>query len=236
MYLHVLDRQWHRDGGPRKRYNARLVRFADDFVVLARFIGPPIVSFLEELLEGKMGLTLNREKTRILNLHEAGQSLDFLGYTFRYDRSLKGSGKYMNFFMSKKALSRKKAEVKELTGRHRNSRVIDTIAQVNEVLIDGFRYYADGYPSLPFRHMDRYLGVRFRRFLRNRSQRRMRIPKGMTVDSWMYALGLLRLGDGATISYLRGQGDLPEVYRRAGCGKSARPVRRGGRSRPATAS
>jgi RNA-directed DNA polymerase len=235
VYLHEMDLRWHRQGGPGELYNARLVRFADDFVVLARYIGPPIVRFLTDLLEGKMGLSINREKTRILNLNEAGQSLDFLGYTFRFDRSLKGRGRYLNLFMSKKSLARKRAHVKEATSRKCGSQLIDVIAGLNADLIAGLRYYSHGYPSAPFSVMDRYLGVRFRRFLRNRSQKRMKVPKGMTVESWLYSLGLLRLSDPQTILYLQGLGDLPQVYRRAGCGKSARPDRKRGGVRLANA-
>jgi len=231
-----MDLRWHKEGGPRERYNARLVRFADDFVVLARYIGVPITDFLTGLLEGKMGLRLNREKTRILNLREPGQSLDFLGYTFRYDRSLKGTGRYWNLFMSGKALARKKAEVKEMTGRQQNSRLIDLIAELNADLLAGFRYYAHGYPSKPFCDMDQYVWIRLLRFLGNRSQKRMRVPKGMQPSEWLYALGLLRLGDPGTISYLQARNEQPLVYRRAGCGKSARPDRRRGRAKPAKAS
>ena len=50
------------------------------------------MAFIETKLEGWMGLKINREKTRIVKLREAGASLDFLGYTFRYDRDLNGSG------------------------------------------------------------------------------------------------------------------------------------------------
>ena len=236
IYLHELDLRWHKAGGPRERYNARLVRFADDFVVLARYIGTPIVKFLEDLLEGRAGLKLNREKTRILDLREKGQSLDFLGYTFRYDRSRKGEGRYWNLFMSKKSLARKKAEVKEMTSRQQNSRLIDLIAELNAKLIDGFRYYAHGYPSKPFCDMDHYVWIRMMRFLGNRSQKRMRVPKGMQPSEWLYELGLLRLGDPRTISYLQARNEQPLVYRRAGCGKSARPDRRRGRAKHAKAS
>ena len=38
------------------------------------------------LLEGRFRLTINREKTRIVKLHEPGESLNFLGFTLRYDR------------------------------------------------------------------------------------------------------------------------------------------------------
>src|SRR5579864_2092212 len=104
IFLHVLDYGWHLPGGPRHRYGARLVRYADDFVVLARFIGEPITGFLERLLEGKMDLKINREKTRILDLKEPGARLDFLGYSFRLDRDLKGRDvRYLNQFPSPKA-------------------------------------------------------------------------------------------------------------------------------------
>jgi RNA-directed DNA polymerase len=234
VYLHEMDLRWHKEGGPKERYNARLVRYADDFVVLARYIGAPITDFLTGLLEGKMGLRLNREKTRILNLREPGQSLDFLGYTFRIDRSLKGRGKYINLFMSGKALARKKAEVKEMTSRKCGTRLIDLVADLNKTLLVGLRYYSHGYPYKPFAKMDRYLGVRIRRFLRNRSQKRMKVPQGMSAESWTSSLGLLSLSDPRTISYLRGKGDLPQVYRRAGCGKSARPDRRRGKAQNAS--
>jgi hypothetical protein len=50
-------------------------------------------------------LLANREKTRIVDLKEEGASLDFLGYTFRFDRSRFGktAPQYLNLFPSKKA-------------------------------------------------------------------------------------------------------------------------------------
>src|ERR1700692_1102022 len=47
-------------------------------------------TYIESRLEGKFQLEINREKTRVVDLREPGASLDFLGYTFRYDRDLKG--------------------------------------------------------------------------------------------------------------------------------------------------
>ena len=51
------------------------------------------IELIESRLEGKFQLEINREKTRVVNLREEGASLDFLGYTFRYDRDLKGRGR-----------------------------------------------------------------------------------------------------------------------------------------------
>jgi RNA-directed DNA polymerase len=206
VYLHELDLRWHRKGGPRDRYGARLVRYADDFLVLAKAPLEPIHGFLVELLEGKMGLRLNQSKTRTLDLREPGSSVDFLGYTFRFDRDLKGGPrKYLNFFPSKKSCSRRRAEVKALTIRQYQAPLTHVVSEMNKSLLSWGRYFAKGYPAVAFRDMDSYVQVRFSRFLRNRSQRRMKVPQGSTLYDWLHLLGLIRLGDSKTIAYLRGQ-------------------------------
>jgi RNA-directed DNA polymerase len=87
-----------------------LVRYADDFVVLARYQGVQLREFLESKLENWLGLELNREKTRIVDLKQSGASLDFLGYTFRYDRDRYGRPlRYLNVIPSKKALLKERA-------------------------------------------------------------------------------------------------------------------------------
>ena len=78
---------FHRKSGPRHWANARLVRYADDFVVMARYQGPRIDEWLDAKLEGWLGLSINREKTKVVNLDQA-ESLDFLGFTFRYLQNL----------------------------------------------------------------------------------------------------------------------------------------------------
>ena len=64
IYLHDFDRAFHESNGPAQFAKARLVRYADDFVVLARYMGPRVVPWLEAQLEGHLRLTLNRTKTR----------------------------------------------------------------------------------------------------------------------------------------------------------------------------
>jgi len=55
-----------------------LVRYADDFVVLARYQGTRLRNWIESKIEGWMGLEINRDKTRVVNLREEGEKLDFL--------------------------------------------------------------------------------------------------------------------------------------------------------------
>ena len=120
IYLHWFDRAFHRPDGPAQWANAKLVRYADDFVVLARYISPRLQHFIEDKLEGWLGLQINRDKTRTLDLRQPGQSLDFLGYTFRYDRDRLGRDKrYWNLTPSCKALTRERAVLHEKIGLSR---------------------------------------------------------------------------------------------------------------------
>jgi RNA-directed DNA polymerase len=115
IYLHWFDKVFHRRDGPGQKANAKLIRYADDFVVLARYQTKAIAKFIEMKLEQWMGLEINREKTRIVDLKRKGASLDFLGYTFRYDQARQGRHRYLNVIPSKKAVKKERAALREIT-------------------------------------------------------------------------------------------------------------------------
>jgi len=120
LYLHWFEKLFYRSDGPGRWANAKLVRYADDFVVLARYQTRRLIDWIEGKLEGKSQLTVNREKTRIVKLHEPGQSLNVLGFALRYDRDLFGRDRrYLNVFPSAKAMDRAHEKVRELTGPKR---------------------------------------------------------------------------------------------------------------------
>ena len=103
LYLHWFDKVFYRPDGPAQWGKARLVRYADDLVVLARYQGRELIGFIESKLETWLGLEINRDKTRVVQLREQGASLDFLGYTFRYYDDLQGRGwRYLNVFPSER--------------------------------------------------------------------------------------------------------------------------------------
>ncbi|MEI6972602.1 MAG: group II intron reverse transcriptase/maturase, partial [bacterium] len=79
LYLHWFDRRFHKPEGPGTWAKARLVRYADDFVVLARYVDRRITGWIEGTIEGWMGLEINREKTRVLDMKQEGETLGFLG-------------------------------------------------------------------------------------------------------------------------------------------------------------
>jgi RNA-directed DNA polymerase len=174
IYLHEFDRAFHEgEDSPYKFANARLVRYADDFVVLARWMGSRITTWIENRLEGDLGLTINRDKTSIVRMTKGGQELNFLGYTFRYDRDLHGRNKkYLNIFPGKKAVMRVRDEIRRKTGSGYKKPLKGVIAEINTLLRGWANYYEYGYPRKTFRDLNHFVRCRFQRFLRNRSQRR----------------------------------------------------------------
>ena len=195
LYLHWFDTVFYRPGGPAHWAKAKLVRYADDFVVLARYQGPQLREFIETKLETWMGLEINRDKTRVIDLNEEGASLDFLGFTFRYYRDLKGRGhRYLNVAPSKKALERERAKLRELTsGRRCFWPIPMLIEDLNGHLNGWANYFHFGYPRVAFRRINSYVRQRLTQHLRRRSQRPFRPPEGVTYYEHLHRLGLVYL-------------------------------------------
>lgn len=195
IFLHWLDAMFHRKAGPGVWAKASLVRYADDFVVLARYQGKQMADWLEATIEGWMGLKINREKTKVINLKEAGTTLDFLGISFRYDRDLKGRGhRYLNIMPSAKAMTREREKLRTMTGPKMCFKpTIGLIKEVNRHLTGWSNYFRYGYPRRSFRAINRFVRERLVRHLRRRSQRGYRLPKGRTFYEHLRCMGLVYL-------------------------------------------
>jgi RNA-directed DNA polymerase len=182
VYLHWFEKQFYRPDGPGSWAKAKLVRYADDFVVLARYQSRRLIDWIEGLLEGRFRLTVNRQKTSIVKLHQPGESLTFLGFTLRYDRDRFGRNRrYLNVTPSAKALARARERVRELTDRKRNFVPIpQVIAEMNRFLKGWGGYFRHGYPREAFDKLNWYVTERLRHHLKRRSQRRYRAPEGRT--------------------------------------------------------
>jgi len=190
IYLHWFDKVFHRSDGPARWANAKLVRYADDFVVLARYQSRQLAEFIESKLEQWMGLQLNREKTRIVHLRP-GASLDFLGYTFRYERSWFGRPAYLKVVPSKKALLKQRAAVRTLTGSRYGFKPLPVLMQdLNRSLHGWAAYFSFGHPSKAYWNLNHYVQQRLRIHLRRRSQRRYRVPDGVSLYAHLRDLGL----------------------------------------------
>jgi RNA-directed DNA polymerase len=222
LYLHWFDTVFHRPGGPAHWAQAKLVRYADDFVVLVRQPSQKLVDWIEAKLETWMGLQINREKTRWVELGQEGASLDFLGFTFRRDRSRLGPGHYWNVHPSAKSLERERVKLKELTsGRHSYWPIPKLVEELNQQLRGWANYFRFGYPSQAFARINQYVQVRLWQHLKRRSQRPYRKPPGVSAYQHYQRLGWRPLR--AAVAQLPAK-PVATVPAKAGCGKPARPV------------
>jgi len=195
IYLHWFDKVFHSPGGPAQWAKAKLVRYADDFVVLARRQSPQLVGYIEKKLETWMGLEINREKTRVVQVGEPGASLDFLGFTFRYDRDLHGgAGRYLNLHPSKQAVARQRQALRERINKTQCYKPLpQLIGELNRQLNGWANYFRLGYPRVAFRQINSYVRRRLTRHVRRRSQRPFQPPEGVTYYEHFHRLGLLYL-------------------------------------------
>jgi RNA-directed DNA polymerase len=195
LYLHWFDALFHGPQGPARKADVKLVRYADDFVALAKRLGSETIEFIESRLEGKFQLQINREKTRVVDLREEGASLNFLGYTFRYDRDLKGRArKYLNVFPSKKAVQRERKKLHQMTNSHQCFKPIPhLIGELNRHLRGWANYFSLGYPRSVYCEIDRYVQDRLVQHLQRRSQRPYHPPQGESWYGHLGRLGLIRL-------------------------------------------
>jgi RNA-directed DNA polymerase len=190
-YLHWLDHSFHSASGPGSWANARLVRYADDFVIMAKFIDQRICRWVERILESKLGLELNREKTKVVNLKVRGQSLDFLGYTFRYIPGIKHPDQLMlDIRPSKKALKSERQKLREFTdSRFGWMPVRSMIRRLNAHLHGWANYFSYGFTQDSYRKVDYFVLQRLTRHLKRRSQRSYRPPEGTSFHRHIRDLG-----------------------------------------------
>lgn len=194
VFLHWFDKVFHRNRGPAKWAKAVLVRYADDFVILARHQSKQLKGWIESKIEGWLGLEINHEKTSIVDLNET-QTLDFLGFSFRYVKDRKGRGhKYLEVAPSKKSVQNQKNKLKDLIIKKNCFLPIPVlINKVNAQLNGWAAQFQYGYYRKAMRDINHYVRECLVKHLKNRSQRRYLPPQGKSMYKHIYDLGLVYL-------------------------------------------
>ncbi len=173
VYLHRLDRQW------AERGHGELVRFADDLVVMCRTRqeAERALAALRAILS-EMGLTLKDAKTRIVELREGGEGLDFLGFHHRWVRGSTPASRHLCFLArwpSRQAMARARGRVHELTDRRRLREPVEDIVQdVNSFLRGWAGYYRYGNSAVAFDKITFHAFVRLAHFIAKRHKRSAR--------------------------------------------------------------
>jgi len=183
LYLHWFDKLFHRADGPRWWANARLVRYADDFVIQAKYVGDRLTGWVEATLEGRFGLTINRTKTSVRQVTPAtAAGLDFLGYRLWHapDRSGRGH-RYLTANPSPKAMAAERQRLREIINPHMGLVPIRLlIDRVNRQMAGWAAYHRQGRPARSFWLINTFVKNRVFQHLRRRSQRPYRLPEGTT--------------------------------------------------------
>jgi RNA-directed DNA polymerase len=170
-----------------ERAGFRMVRYADDFVILCRSReeAEAALSLVVEWV-ARLGLQLHPTKTRLVNMDERG-GFDFLGYHFE------GATRWPR----KKSLAKLKDSLRGPTRRANGMSLEEIIARVNRTLIGWFAYFKHSHYTT-FRPLDGWLRMRLRSILRRRTKRKGR-GRGFDHNRWPNAFfaehGLFSLKD-----------------------------------------
>jgi group II intron reverse transcriptase/maturase len=165
IYLNVLDTLWVVKK-VQEKLGARLVRYADDSVILCRGNADRILKGVKRVLED-LGLKLNEEKTRIVDARQ--ESFNFLGFSIGMKRG-KNTGKmYIHTEPSKKALKHIRSEINQLTTERYSATPTEiVIRRVNEVARGWVGYFRFGNCTKAMATLRRYLVYRMRIYLRRK--------------------------------------------------------------------
>jgi RNA-directed DNA polymerase len=154
LYLHPLDCHMQQKG-------YRMVRYADDFVVLcqtaetAQAALKEVKSWVEQ-----NGLSLNVEKTHVGDCRQPGQGFEFLGYRFEAGQR----------WVRKKSLTAFRDCLRMRTKRTRGDSLAKIVAELNPALRGWFNYFKHAHP-MTFKRMDGFVRRRLRAILRKQEKR-----------------------------------------------------------------
>lgn len=159
----------NRRQGIRKRGGAtyRLVRYADDFVVLVygtREHAEALRAQVTQVL-APLGLRLSQAKTSVVHFDEG---FDFLGWRIQRRRKRGTAQRYLYTYPSKKALLSVMAQVRKLTRRANNRTLSDLLHRLNPVLRGWATYFKHGVSKQTFSYLGQFAWRRVVGWLRKR--------------------------------------------------------------------
>jgi RNA-directed DNA polymerase len=170
--------QWEPDNGQRRKRdrkglgNWRLIRYADDFVIMVSGTRRHAEALRAEAAAvlAPLGLRLAEEKTRVVHIDEG---FDFLGFTIRRMRKRGTSKHYVYTVPSRKSIQAVKDKVAVKTYRATQNQDFAALLQsVNKTLAGWANYFRHGVSKAVFNAIDHYTWNRIRRWLRRKHKGR----------------------------------------------------------------
>ena len=193
IYLHLLDKAVNRIGGVFQRNGIEIVRYADDFVLMAEHILQEPLDYLNFLFD-RMKLKLNEEKTKLICSLE--ESFDFLGHTFRHSDDLYGRKfqKYWNVEPSNKSQKKVRENIKvylKKNGHKAPQIVADDLNAITRGWINYYTIKGVTYPQKAKRNLRCYLYTRLARYYKRKSQRKCKLYNQGALEVLVNKYGLI---------------------------------------------
>jgi len=189
LYMNRMLKGW-RQTERGKRFRARIVNYADDFVILSRGKAKEALEWTRGVLE-RLGLTLNEKKTSIRNARQ--ERFDFLGYTFGPHINPRDGGRYLGYSPSNKSVGRIKRKVGDLLERRNVAPWKEVCQKLNQKLGGWRQYFSMGSKGRAYRAVDEYVYDRARNFLRKRHKVSSQGTRQFPREQVYGLLGVLRL-------------------------------------------
>ncbi len=189
IYMHRYLRFW-RQKGKGEEYDARIVNYADDFVILSRKHAAEALAWTRRVMRD-IGLSLNETKTSLRNAQE--ESFDFLGYTFGPEKYRKDGHRYLAAKPSKKSVRRLKGKLRDMLQPGNHEPWPQVSARLNRILRGWANYFSYGTRLMAYRELDNYVVERVRSFLRRRHKVHSRGALRFSAEIVFGELGVQRL-------------------------------------------
>jgi group II intron reverse transcriptase/maturase len=177
--------------GHEQRLQARIVNYADDFVICCRGTAEQAMSVMRNMM-ARIKLTVNEQKTKLRRV--PAETFDFLGYTFGRCYSPKTGRAYLGTIPSKKKVQKLCESISEQTGRNRTLQdATEIVTRLNRQLRGWANYFRLGPVSKAYRAVDHHVTNRLRQWLRAKHQEKSR-GTARFPDEYLYqTLGLIQL-------------------------------------------
>jgi RNA-directed DNA polymerase len=189
LYMNRMLKGW-KQTKRGEQFQARIVSYADDFVILSCGKADEALSWARGTLR-RMGLTLNEKKTSIRNARQ--ERFDFLGYTFGPHFSRRTGREYIGYSPSQKSVHRARQNV----GEHLKPSNVGPWEEVRDRLNQKLRgwkaYFGLGSPTKAYEVLDAHVEERVRHFLRRRHKVSTQGTRQFSKQRIFGELGVFRL-------------------------------------------
>lgn len=189
LYINRFLKHW-RITGRGRAFQAHVVSYADDFVILSRGHAAEALAWTRDVMT-RLGLALNEAKTSVRNARQ--ERFDFLGYSFGPHHFRKDGHWYLGASPSRKSVQRLKDKVGDLLVPGNKSAWPEVRDQLNAILRGWSGYFGYGTRLQAYRAVDAHVYDRVRNFLVKRHKVQGRGTRHFPHDLVFGELGVLAL-------------------------------------------